>query len=284
MTSHASIACGDLSLISSPAPPPSRSAAWWLGENANFATNEFIWKPRPPPPALAAALETADGMPQELLAAAAVGANPLLCMILTHLQRVRRRDTAAWAGCFPLSAADPGPAGQPLWLKPTQGDLVPVLGCSRRLPIPSHPRPAALPSPAPPQAMVAGSWEVRLAAAQAISKIGIRSGEPFRVQCYSILASARGSASAGAASDAAAAAASDTRGAPGGAAGFGVGADAAGGAGAGGGASAGADAAAGLAGEWRDPLGVAACVGPALEVMDHMYAGAHLGACQPTGW
>ncbi|KAI8463169.1 MAG: hypothetical protein J3K34DRAFT_496513, partial [Monoraphidium minutum] len=138
-----------LSLLSSPAPPiaspPSaaapevkvvaareeaaywalvRSAAWWLGENANFATNEFVWKPRPPPPALGAALETADGVPQELLAAAAVAANPLLSMILTHLQR----------------------------------------------------------------AMVAAPWEVRIATAQAIAKVGVRSGEPFRVQCYSMLA------------------------------------------------------------------------------------------------
>jgi hypothetical protein len=120
--------------------------------------------------------------------------------------------------------------------------------------------------------MVAGSWEVRLAAAQAIAKIGIRSGEPFRVQCYSMLATARSSSAAAGAPDAPAAGAP----APGGAAGFGVGASAGGGA-PGGGASAGADAAAGLAGEGRDPLGVAACVGPALEVMDHMYAGAAPG-------
>lgn len=31
--------------------------------------------------------------------------------------------------------------------------------------------------------------QVRLAAAQAVAKIAVRSGEPFRLQCYSILAS-----------------------------------------------------------------------------------------------
>ncbi|KAI8462946.1 MAG: hypothetical protein J3K34DRAFT_527396 [Monoraphidium minutum] len=209
-----------LSLLSSPAPPiaspPSaaapevkvvaareeaaywalvRSAAWWLGENANFATNEFVWKPRPPPPALGAALETADGVPQELLAAAAVAANPLLSMILTHLQR----------------------------------------------------------------AMVAAPWEVRIATAQAIAKVGVRSGEPFRVQCYSMLATARGAAGAAGA-------------APGGGAPGDADAAPAGG-GAGGGGAGARDAAAGLAAEAWDPLGVAACVGPALEVLDHMYGG-----------
>lgn len=36
-------------------------------------------------------------------------------------------------------------------------------------------------------------WQVRLAAAQAVAKIAVRSGEPFRLQCYSILASCGGS-------------------------------------------------------------------------------------------
>ncbi|GBF93132.1 hypothetical protein Rsub_05861 [Raphidocelis subcapitata] len=185
-----------------------RSAVWWLGENANFATNEFAWRPRGAPAPLAEALETADGVPQELLAAAAVAVNPLLSLILTHLQR----------------------------------------------------------------AMLAGSWEVRMAAAQAVSKVAVRSGEPFRVQCYSMLATARSRDAAAPPAGAAAGAAAGAGGAaapPGGAA---DGAAAGGPAGAPGGAGRG-DAAAGLAGEGRDPLGVAACVGPALEVLDHMYGG-----------
>jgi hypothetical protein len=98
--------------------------------------------------------------------------------------------------------------------------------------------------------MVAGPWEVRIASAQSVAKIGVRSGEPFRVQCYSILATARGRA-------------------PGEGGGGGGGTTAAG--------AAGGGAAVAAAAEGSDPLGVAACVGPALEVLDHMYSGAARG-------
>lgn len=40
------------------------------------------------------------------------------------------------------------------------------------------------------RAMFAGSWEVRLAAAQALAKVAVRSPEPFRIQAYAVLASA----------------------------------------------------------------------------------------------
>lgn len=40
--------------------------------------------------------------------------------------------------------------------------------------------------------MLASPWEVRTAAAQALAKVAVRSPEPFRIQCYSILAAARG--------------------------------------------------------------------------------------------
>jgi hypothetical protein len=39
--------------------------------------------------------------------------------------------------------------------------------------------------------MLAGPWEVRVAAAQALAKVAVRSPEPFRIQCYSVLAAAR---------------------------------------------------------------------------------------------
>lgn len=92
---------------------------------------------------------------------------------------------------------------------------------------------------------------------QALSKIAVRSGEPFRVQCYQILAAAAGgsiahrnrSSSRGGTALGPAAAAGQAA----------VAAKAAA-------ASAAAESAAG------DPLGVAAVVGPALEVLDHMYA------------
>lgn len=91
---------------------------------------------------------------------------------------------------------------------------------------------------------------------QALAKIAVRSGEPFRVQCYQILAAAAGgsvahrnrSSSRGGTNIAPAAAAGKAA----------VAAKAA--------ASAAAESAAG------DPLGVAAVVGPALEVLDHMYS------------
>eukprot|EP00879_Flechtneria_rotunda_P022502 GHRR01023753.1.p1 GENE.GHRR01023753.1~~GHRR01023753.1.p1 ORF type:complete len:1357 (+),score=559.90 GHRR01023753.1:692-4762(+) len=109
--------------------------------------------------------------------------------------------------------------------------------------------------------MLTGLWEVRIAAAQALAKIAVRSGEPFRVQCYCILAAAapgsilhrnhsndstsprpNGSNSNAASQGGAALMQAAT-------------------------AAASVDSAA------ADPLGVAAVVGPALEVLDHVYAG-----------
>lgn len=172
----------------------SRSAAWWLGENANFGTGEYAWQQRNLPDQLAQQLESADSASQQQLAAAAVAINPVLAMLIARLQRV----------------------------------------------------------------MVTGLWEVRIAAAQALAKIAIRSGEPFRIQCYSILATAAAgsiahrsrSSSRGASAAAAAAAGSG-----------------------GNGAAAAAAASAAMQGAAADPLGVAAVAGPALEVLDHIYAG-----------
>lgn len=42
------------------------------------------------------------------------------------------------------------------------------------------------------RALMTSIWEVRIAAARAIAKIAVRSSEPFRVQCYNILAAASG--------------------------------------------------------------------------------------------
>lgn len=66
----------------------SRSAAWWLGENANFGAGEYAWQPRPLSPHLIAQLEEADGCSQQQLAAAAVEANPMLALLIARLQRV----------------------------------------------------------------------------------------------------------------------------------------------------------------------------------------------------
>eukprot|EP00878_Enallax_costatus_P001838 GHUV01001996.1.p1 GENE.GHUV01001996.1~~GHUV01001996.1.p1 ORF type:complete len:1153 (+),score=396.09 GHUV01001996.1:337-3795(+) len=172
----------------------SRSAAWWIGDNANFGSGEYSWKPRTMPDQIVQQLESADGANQQQLAAAAIAINPILAMLIAGLQRV----------------------------------------------------------------MVTGLWEIRAAAAQAITKVAIRSGEPFRIQCYCILASAAAgsiahrSRSSSRGGPAAAAAAADSGN---------------------NGAAAAAAASAAMQGAAADPLGVAVVAGPALEVLDHMYAG-----------
>ena len=94
---------------------------------------------------------------------------------------------------------------------------------------------------------------------QAVAKIAVRSGEPFRVQCYSMLAATRqgSTGSCGGSSG-------GGGGGPGGGGGCTPGGTVAGGPGGG--------AVAGSA-QVSDPLGVAASVGPALDVLDQLYAG-----------
>lgn len=95
-------------------------------------------------------------------------------------------------------------------------------------------------------------------ALQALAKIAVRSGEPFRVQCYSILATAAGGSIAHRAR-------SSSRGGHAAAVGSSNSSQAA--------AASAAAAAAVAEGASADPLGVAAVAGPALEVLDHIYAG-----------
>lgn len=127
-----------------------RSAAWWLGENANFATAEYVWKPRQGKAIKKLsnmlnpdvqngkdkkAKEGQDGntvLPgvdlsyAEKVVHAAMALNPLLAMIISQLQR----------------------------------------------------------------AMLSGAWDVRVASGQSLAKIAVRSGEPFRVQCYGLMMAA----------------------------------------------------------------------------------------------
>lgn len=65
-----------------------RSAAWWLGENANFGAGEYAWSPRPLTPELVQQLAAADGCSQAQMAAAAVAMNPVLALLIARLQRV----------------------------------------------------------------------------------------------------------------------------------------------------------------------------------------------------
>ncbi|GFR45404.1 hypothetical protein Agub_g6779, partial [Astrephomene gubernaculifera] len=90
------------------------------------------------------------------------------------------------------------------------------------------------------RALLTGPSVVRVSCAQALAKIAVRSGEPYRIQCYSLLASLLGRAGGSAAAAPSPPAASCCCPSP--AALF-------------------------------DPLGVAPVAAPALEVLDAMYAG-----------
>lgn len=63
-----------------------RSVAWWLGENANMATSVWAWKPVRPA-AVTDILNDDQGSPQDKLATVAVATNPVLAMVMSHLQR-----------------------------------------------------------------------------------------------------------------------------------------------------------------------------------------------------
>jgi hypothetical protein len=65
-----------------------RSAAWWLGENANFGSGEYAWAPSPLAPEFVQQLAEADGCSQAQMAAAAVSMNPVLALLIARLQRV----------------------------------------------------------------------------------------------------------------------------------------------------------------------------------------------------
>ncbi|KAJ8769155.1 hypothetical protein K2173_000930 [Erythroxylum novogranatense] len=94
-----------------------QAAVWFLGENANYAANEYAWESSTPP---GTALMLLD---PDKMVAAANSRNPTLASALTRLQR-----------------------------------------CA-----------------------FSGSWEVRIVAAQALTTMAIRSGEPFRLQIYELL-------------------------------------------------------------------------------------------------
>jgi hypothetical protein len=86
-----------------------RASAWWLGENINFAANEFAWQQRLPPGALVSALMKADTTEAGQLAAAAAAANPLLAMALARLQR------ALLGGCWEVRMAAVQVGGRVGW-------------------------------------------------------------------------------------------------------------------------------------------------------------------------
>lgn len=166
-----------------------RFVAWWLGENANFATSIYAWDGGHTVAASLAAVASAASVAAskaggglgeaELLACASAAHSPVLAATIGHLHR----------------------------------------------------------------AIGAAGWELRVAAAQALAKIAVRSCEPYRIQCYSLLQSAVAPAAASSPGFSGAAVGSAT-----------------------GAALPAADAAA------ADPLGLRGALSPALQVLDALYA------------
>jgi hypothetical protein len=242
-----------------------RSAAWWLGENANYACGEFAWAPRRVPEELADALAEWGG------GGRAAGKKT------SKKKKKRGRDADSSSSDSSSSSDDDDHdddlghgrrSNNPRRSRNHRNHRAPVLPAGPEL------LAAAAASTNPlltvviahlQRALVAGSWEVRVAAAQALAKVGVRSGEPFRVQCYALLSGAAPAARAGLAAPGAAATATTTT-ANGNSANAQQQKDAAIGA-----------PALSLAQQQHhhrgaDPLGVAAAVAPALEVLDALYS------------
>ncbi|KAL4422766.1 hypothetical protein ABPG75_008963 [Micractinium tetrahymenae] len=160
------------------------TAAWWLGENANALCEEYAGRKLQPaaiPGGIAAASAGAAAAAQ--LAAAAAGASAAangedsgLDGGLEDGDKSDDREADAAAAAAAMAAA--ATAAE---LLQQFGGRSPTL--SRIL--------LALQG-----LMLTAVWQLRLAAAQALAKIAVRSGEPYRLQCYSILAAA-GSSGAG---------------------------------------------------------------------------------------
>jgi hypothetical protein len=170
-----------------------RSAAWWLGENANYACGEFAWAPRRVPEELADALadwgggkaqrdkkkKKKSGRGNGFGGVDSSGSDSDSDHSDDAASRRRRRQRQRHERDQPPPVL---PAGQEL-LASAAATTNPLLTA-----VVAHLQ----------RALVAGgTWEVRVSAAQALAKVAVRSGEPFRVQCYALLSAAAPGARAG---------------------------------------------------------------------------------------
>ncbi|KXZ43569.1 hypothetical protein GPECTOR_87g432 [Gonium pectorale] len=209
-------------------------AASWLGEHVNSAAGEYAWKPweaalGPGRRASTGVAPSDSGLQSAGPSAGLPGGPPA-----GPLPGARAGFAASVGGAGAGAGAAAGPGGATGAGGPLSGDdpcvRLAVAGVGH------NPLLAAALAHLQ-RAILTGAPVVRVAAAQALAKIAVRSGEPYRIQAYSLLAAAAGRGLAAA------------------------------------GGSGSSGSGAGCLVCWCDPLGLAPVAGPALEVLDAMYAG-----------
>ncbi|PSC76102.1 short-chain dehydrogenase [Micractinium conductrix] len=147
------------------------TAAWWLGEHANALCEEYCGRQLVPPKGV-----TAGGGVPPPAPATPPGAEGSQAGEDDEDGSEDEEADAASAAAVATAAA-------------SAADLIQAFG--GRSPTLSRIMLALQ------DLMLTAVWQLRLAAAQALAKVAVRSGEPYRLQCYSILASAAGAGSAG---------------------------------------------------------------------------------------
>ncbi|KAG2422978.1 hypothetical protein HXX76_015649 [Chlamydomonas incerta] len=222
-------------------------AATWLGEHVNSVAGEYAWKSWEHKLGLAAAgdpdgltLAASGSLVSGALSGGLGGAGASGLAAAAAAEALARRGPAVSVGGG--GAAGGGAAAAPA---DEAVSRLAVAGVS-------HNPLLSLAASHLHRAVMTGPAVVRVASAQALAKVAVRSGEPYRIQAYSLLAAAAGCGGGPAA--AAGGGGPGDRGGP-------------------------------------DPLGLAPVVGPALEVLDAMYAGElvlerHVGQYGPRarGW
>ena len=147
------------------------TAAWWLGENANALCEEYCGRKLTPaaiPGSIAAAAAAAPSTPGRGAAAAGSGDDEDAAAGEDDASEDREADAAAAAAAAAASASAAELMAQCGGRSPTLSRILLALQ----------------------SLMLTAVWQLRLAAAQALAKVAVRSGEPYRLQCYSILAAA----------------------------------------------------------------------------------------------
>jgi hypothetical protein len=148
------------------------TAAWWLGENANALCEEYCGRKLTPaaiPGSIAAAAATAaPATPGRGAAAAGSMDEEDAAPGADDESEDREADAAAAAAAAAASASAAELMAQFGGRSPTLSRILLALQ----------------------SLMLTAVWQLRLAAAQALAKVAVRSGEPYRLQCYSILAAA----------------------------------------------------------------------------------------------
>ncbi|KAG2426717.1 hypothetical protein HYH02_014757 [Chlamydomonas schloesseri] len=223
-------------------------AATWLGEHVNSVAGEYAWKSWEHKLGPAAAGDP-DGLTlaqSESLAGGGASVNGGVAASADLGRRLAGMSLGGAAAAAGGAAAAAAAAAAPAAAVDEAVSRLAVAGVA-------HNPLLSLAVSHLHRGMMTGPPVVRVAAAQALAKLAVRSGEPYRIQAYSLLAAAAGCGGGPAAAAGGGGLAAD-RGGP-------------------------------------DPLGLAPVVGPALEVLDAMYAGElvlerHVGqyGARARGW